>query len=292
MATFPTLLNPSASVRDLLHKYTNEHSRFLVINNQLVHYRDEGAGEIPIVCLHGAFSSLHTFNGWAKNLTDTYRLVRYDLPGFGLSGPNHAGDYSIETHINYLAELLDILKIKECYLVGSSLGGWVAWEFALVHPERVKKLVLIDAAGFLDAESVPTPFVMARIPLAGKVMQMVIQRETVDLFLRQVYHNQDKITDRLIDRYYELFSRVGNQEAFVRFVNQRFKDHTRRLRTLDIPTLVMWGEQDGWLSVRNADRFLKLLQQAEGIIYQHVGHVPMEEIPKQTAQDLREFLEH
>lgn len=274
----------------ILHQYTNEHSRFLVINNQLVHFRDEGKSEIPIVCLHGAFSSLHTFNSWAKNLTDTYRLIRYDLPGFGLTGPNGQNDYSIETHVAYLAELLDLLQVKECYLVGNSLGGWIAWEFALQYPERVVKMVLIDSAGFLEADSVPTPFLMARIPLADKVMRVVIQRETIELFLRQVYHNQDKITNLLIDRYYDLFTYNGNQEAFVRLVNQRFKDHTRRLRFLETPTLILWGEQDKWLSVRNADRFLKLLPNAEGIIYQHVGHVPMEEIPRQTANDVRLFL--
>ncbi len=277
-------------MQELLHKYTNQHSRFLVINNHLVHYRDEGAGAVPIVCLHGAFSSLHTFNSWAKNLTDEFRLIRYDLPGFGLTGPNYTDDYTIATHVNYLAELLDILNIEECYLVGSSLGGWVAWEFALQYPNRVKKLLLIDSAGFLEPDSVPTPFLMARIPLADKVMKMVIQRETVDVFLRQVYHNQDKITDRLIDRYYDLFAQAGNQNAFVKLVNQRFKDHTRRLRYLDIPTLIMWGEEDKWLPVKNADRFLRLIPNAEGIIYQYVGHVPMEEIPKQTAQDFREFL--
>ena len=182
-----------------------------------------------------------------------------------------------------------LLKIKQCYLVGNSLGGWIAWEFALQFPERVKKLTLIDSAGFLDAESVPTPFLMARLPLADKVLRIIVQRETIELFLQQVYHNQDKITDRLIDRYYELF--IDNQNAFVRLVNQRFKDHTRRLRNLAIPTLVMWGEDDRWLSVKNVDRFLKLIPDAEGIIYQHVGHVPMEEIPKQTAQDLRAFLD-
>ena len=176
----------------LLHKYTNEHSRFLVINGQLVHYRDEGTG-FPILCLHGAFSSLHTYNSWAKQLSPTYRVIRYDLPGFGLTGPNITNDYSIAMHLNYIDELLDLLGVAKCHLVGSSLGGWFAWEYALWRPERVEKLILIDSAGFLEPDNVPMPFLMARFPLADKVIKFAVQRETIELFLRQVYHNQDKI---------------------------------------------------------------------------------------------------
>jgi pimeloyl-ACP methyl ester carboxylesterase len=290
MSVNSTLMSPASPMQNLLQKYTNIHSRFMVVNGQLVHYRDEGTG-IPLVCLHGAFSSLHTYNSWAKELMPHYRVVRYDLPGFGLTGANRNDDYSIQMHIDYLDEILDILKIEKCYLVGSSFGGWVAWEYAALRPERVEKLVLIDAAGFLDADSIPMPFMMARMPLVDKVIKIAAQRETIELFLRQVYHNQDKITERLIDRYYDLFARTGNPDAFVRLANQRVKDHTRRLRDIEQPTLVLWGEQDKWLPVRGADRFLRLLPNAEGIIYENVGHIPMEEIPKRTAADLRAFLE-
>ena len=148
-----------------------------------------------------------------------------------------------------------------------------------------EKLVLIDSAGFLDADSIPTPFLMARVPLADKVMRFVLQREVFEGFLRQVYHNQDKITERLIDRYYELFLRAGNQDAFLRLVNQRFKDNTRAMRRIKCPTLILWGEQDKWLTVNNMKKFLNLIPHSEGIIYENVGHVPMEEIPRQSAKD-------
>jgi pimeloyl-ACP methyl ester carboxylesterase len=290
MAVPDLLLYPNTPMRNLLQKYTNQHSRFMVINGQLVHYRDEGEGEV-LLCLHGAFSSLHTFNNWAKLLSGQYRIVRFDLAGFGLTGPNHNNDYSIQNHLNYVEEILDFLKIDKCHIIGSSLGGWVAWEYALAHPERIHKMVLIDSAGFLEADSIPAPFIMARMPLVDKVINIVLQRETVEVFLRQVYHNQDKVTERLIDRYYDLFTREGNQNAFVRLVNQRFKDNTRKLRYLDVPTLILWGEQDRWLSVKCADRFLKLIPGSEGIIYESVGHVPMEEIPRQTAADVVDFLQ-
>jgi pimeloyl-ACP methyl ester carboxylesterase len=284
------LLQSPPAMRSLLQKYTNQFSRFMVVNGQLVHYRDEGKGEV-LLCLHGAFSSLHTFNNWSKLLSDQYRIVRFDLPGFGLTGPNADNDYSIQNYQNYVDGVLNMLNIEQCTLVGSSLGGWVAWEYALSRPQRIKKLILIDSAGFLEPDSIPAPFIMARLPLVDKVIGLVLQRETVEVFLRQVYHNQDKVTERLIDRYYELFARSGNQDAFIRLVNQRFKDNTRKLRLLDVPTLILWGEQDRWLSVKCADRFLKLIPNSEGIIYENVGHVPMEEIPRQTAADVVEFLE-
>ena len=274
----------------LLLKYTNEHSRFLVMNNNhLLHYRDEGTG-YPVLCLHGAFSSLHTFNSWAKRLTPHFRIIRFDMPGFGLTGAIPENDYTIGQYLHYIDEFLTIMHIDKCHVVGSSLGGWMAWEYALARPERVDKLMLIDSAGFLDIKSVPTPFMLARIPLAGNVMKIAARRDLIELFLHQVYFHQEKITEKLVDRYFDLFTRPGNQEAFYALVNQRFKDNTHYLRRITQPTLVMWGEQDKWLPVENAHRFLNLIPHSEGIIYQNAGHIPMEEIPSQTAVDAIAFL--
>jgi pimeloyl-ACP methyl ester carboxylesterase len=277
------------SLQELLLKYTNENSRFLVAKGNLIHYRDEGSG-FPVLCLHGAFSSLHTWNSWTKELMPHYRVLRYDLPGFGLTGAIPEKNYSIEHHLSYMDDFLDVLGIEKCHIVGNSLGGWLAWEYAIARPSRVAKMILIDAAGFLDANSIPAPFTLARLPFADRIVKTVIQRDFLEIFLRQVYCDQSKITERLIDRYYDLFTREGNQEAFFLLVNQRLKENTRRLRHIDTPTLIMWGEEDEWIPVANADRFLQLIPDSEGIIYENVGHLPMEEIPKQTSADAIHFL--
>lgn len=276
-------------MRDLIWKYTNRNSRFLVVDKTLIHYRDEGEG-YPILLLHGAFSSLHTFNEWTNVLKQSYRVIRFDLIGFGLTGPTDEEDYSLEAHIRVLKAFLDILNIEECHIAGSSLGGWLAWEFALKFPKRVNKLMLVDAAGFIDQRSVPLPFKIARTPFLGRAMRYAVNRTVLETFLRQVYFDKSMVTPMLIERYYDLFTREGNPEAFVKMVNCRFKDNTRKLKNITQHTLVMWGREDRWIPLEYADMFYALIPKAELIIYDDCGHIPMEEIPEQSVEDLLKFL--
>ena len=279
-----------ASLNSLLFKYTTDASRFLVVDSLLIHYRDEGEGE-PLVLLHGAFSSLHTYNDWVKHLKKHYRVIRLDIMGFGLTGPNESDDYSMNNHMRILKTFLNILKVDKCYMVGNSLGGWLSWEFTIRYPERVKKLVLIDSAGFLEEENIPLPFKLARSPIVGKVIKYVVKRPILEQFVKQVYYNQDKVTEQLINRYYDLFTRDGNNDAFLRLVNQKVKDNSAALQTLTQPTLIMWGKEDVWIPVENAYRFKQLIKHANLLIYPEVGHVPMEEIPEESVLDLLNFLQ-
>jgi pimeloyl-ACP methyl ester carboxylesterase len=273
----------------ILDKYANQQSRFLVINKALVHYRDEGEGE-PFLLLHGAFSSLHTFDGWTTFLKDKYRIIRLDLPGFGLSDTTPDHRYSINTFVKFLAAFLDRLGIERCHLGGSSLGGWLAWEFCLRYPDRVNRLVLIGSAGFLNEQSIPLPFKMARMPFVNRVIRFAVPKGVFEVFLKQVYADPSKITPELKDRYYDLFSREGNPEAFLALVNGKYKDNTLHLKEIQQPTLIIWGEKDRWLSVSNAYEFHKRIPHSELVIYDDLGHIPMEEAPKPTALDAWAFL--
>lgn len=277
-------------LKDLLFKYTTDASRFLVVDNMMIHYRDEGEGEV-LLLLHGAFSSLHTFNDWNKHLKKQYRVIRLDLMGFGLTGPNDANDYSMENHIRVLKAFLGILKIDKCHIVGNSLGGWLAWEFAYRYPQKVDKLVLIDAAGFLEDENVPLPFKLARTPVFGRVIKYVVRRQVLEQFLRQVYFDQSKVTEQLITRYYELFIRDGNPDAFLGLVNSPYSDNTAALKHISNETLILWGREDMWIPVHNAYRFHSMLRNSKLKIYPKVGHVPMEEIPDESLLDVMNFLE-
>ncbi|MCP4440946.1 MAG: alpha/beta hydrolase [Aureispira sp.] len=280
-----------ASLKELLFKYTTPSSRFVPIDNILVHYRDEGEGE-PILLLHGAFSSLHTFNSWAKQLQKQYRVIRLDLMGFGLTGPNDTSDYSIENHVRVLKTFVNMLGLKEFNIAGSSLGGWLSWEFASRYPQRIKKMVLIDSAGFLEEENIPLPFKLARTPVFGRVIKYVVRRAVLEQFVKQVYYKTAKITTALVDRYYDLFTREGNTDAFLKLVNTAYVDNTQILKTLDIPTLILWGREDMWIPVHNAYRFHSLIPKSHIRIYPQVGHLPMEEISEESLQDLVDFLEN
>ena len=278
-------------LKDLLFKYTTDASRFLVIDNMMIHYRDEGEGDV-LLLLHGAFSSLHTFNDWNKQLKKHYRVVRLDLMGFGLTGPNDANDYSIENHVRVLKTFLNILKIEKCHIVGNSLGGWLAWEFSYRYPKKVDKLVLIDSAGFLEEENDPLPYKFARTPVFGKIIKYVVRPQILEQFLRQVYFDQSKVTEQLITRYYELFTREGNPDAFLNFVNNPMPDNTATLKHITNETLILWGREDMWIPVHNAYRFHSLLINSKLKIYPKVGHLPMEEIPEESLLDVMNFLEN
>ncbi|MEZ4913163.1 MAG: alpha/beta hydrolase [Chitinophagales bacterium] len=282
-------LSDNITYKKLLIKYTNSASRFMVIDGAMIHYRDEGSG-YPILLIHGSFSSLHTFNAWANELSLHYRVIRLDLQGFGLSDPREYIENPVEEFKSLLTRFLNILGVYNCHIAGSSLGGWIAWEFALAYPERIKKLVLIDAAGYLDKDNIPLPFKMAQAPFAGSMMRMALRRDLIEYFIKQVYADASKISTQLIDRYYELFMRKGNPEAFISLVNARYKDHSLHLKHLQTPTLILWGEADKWLGIKNAYRFEKDIPFAELITYPNVGHVPMEEIPEKSVHDVIRFL--
>jgi pimeloyl-ACP methyl ester carboxylesterase len=257
----------------------------------MIHYRDEGEGDV-LLLLHGAFSSLHTFNEWNKSLKKHYRVIRLDLMGFGLTGPNDANDYSMENHIRVLKTFLNILKIEKCHVVGNSLGGWLAWEFTYRYPQKVDKLVLIDSAGFLEEENVPIPFKLARTPVFGRIIKYVVRPQILEQFLRQVYFDQSKVTEQLITRYYELFNREGNPDAFLKLVNQPVSDNTAALKHINNKTLILWGREDMWIPVHNAYRFHAMLNNSTLKIYPKVGHIPMEEIPEESLLDVMNFLEN
>ena len=121
-------------------------------------------------------------------------------------------------------------------------------------------------------------------------MKRVTPRPMFRKTLREVYYDDSKVTDELVDRYFELFLRPGNRQAYIDRIAQPQEAEPRRLEQLNIPVLIQWGVHDGWIPLADAYRFEEVLPNARLITYEHAGHVPMEEIPGQTAADARAFL--
>ena len=287
--TFLKVIWVNSKMDKLKEKYINEHSRFMDIDGLQVHYRDQGKG-FPLLLLHGAFSSLHTFNGWARELARNYRVIRLDLPGFGLTGHINDAEYTRHIYMTCIKTLLDKLGVDQCNIAGSSLGGWMAWEFALEYPKRINKMVLIDAAGYIKRRDYPLPFKMAQIPFLNRIMENVTPRGIVARFVKEVYGDEQKVTDELIDRYQDLFLINGNRKAFIAIANTKFERNEDKIKEIKTPTLILWGTEDKWIPIEHAYRFKDELPNARLIVYEGVGHIPMEEIPKQSAKDVRAFL--
>jgi pimeloyl-ACP methyl ester carboxylesterase len=270
-------------------KYATPPSKFVNIGGLDVHYRDEGQG-VPLVLLHGAASSLFTWDGWTRELSPSFRIIRLDLPGFGLTGPNATKDYSMAWHTRFLATFLDRLNVRDCYLAGNSFGGHIAWEFALVHPARVKKLILVDASGYPLPDHSILAVRLARTRLVGWILSHTTPRFFVAITLRNVYGNPRRLTDAVIDRYYDFILRAGNRETFGILSRSSYPDPTTRIRTLTVPTLILWGAKDRSIPLTCAKRFHADIRDSQLIAYPGVGHVPMEEIPGPSSRDARAFL--
>ncbi len=277
------------SVPELAVDYGGEEARFADLPAATVHYRDQGSGP-PLLLLHGFGSSLHTWDGWVAELEDSFRLVRVDLPGFGLTGPFVHRDYRAERYLELLDDFLGRLGVDRCSIAGNSMGGFFAWRYALHRPARVDKLVLIDPAGYPDMPGGNTVQI-ARVPVLKDLIQHFTPRFLFARALREAYADDSKIDDRLIDRHFRLALRAGNRQALVDRLEADGEDlQAERIPEVRQPTLVMWGEEDIWIPVRFAHRFHEDLPSSELKLYPGVGHVPMEEAPAETANDARAFL--
>ncbi len=282
------------SVEELKLKYATTPSSFIEMDGLNVHYRDEGVttDSIPLVLIHGTGSSLHTFNDWVTELKTKKRIIRMDLPGFGLTGPFPDSDYSMKNYVRFIKHFLDSKGIKHCILGGNSLGGEIAWQFTVKNPEHVEKLILIDAAGYpLESESVPIAFTMARTPVLNKLLTFITPRFMVQSSIENVYADKSKITKTLIDRYFNLTLRDGNRQALVdRMTTPYDTIAVNLIKTIQQPTLILWGDQDLLIPTKSAYRFQTDLPNDTLVILKNVGHVPMEESPQKSLIPLLNFL--
>jgi pimeloyl-ACP methyl ester carboxylesterase len=285
---------PDRPVSQLVARWAPPPSVFVDVAGMRVHVRDEGVRNdpVPIVLLHGTSASLHTWDGWVRALEGQRRIIRVDMPGFGLSGPPPDGDYSIERYVRFVVAVLDHFAVQHCVLAGNSFGGWVAWETALAQPGRVADLILVDSAGYaLHSQSVPIGFRVAKIPVLNRLLEVTLPRSMVESSLRNVYGDPRKVTPALIDRYYEITLREGNRAALVqRFVQAPLGIDAGRIATIRVPTLILWGGRDRLIPLEYAGLFKRDIAGSQLVVFDDLGHVPQEEDPARTVGAVKSFL--
>jgi len=285
---------PDKPVAMLAARWAAPPSRFLALDGMQVHLRDEGprSDSVPIVLVHGTSASLHTFDGWAAALRGSRRVIRFDLPGFGLTGPSPEQDYSLGAYAHFTRQLLDSLGVSRFAIAGNSLGGEVAWEVAAAAPDRVAALILVDAAGYpIVSQSVPIGFRMARTQGLTWLFTRILPRSVVTSSVRSVYGDPSRVTDTLVTRYYELTLREGNRASLPRrFAQSTNGADSARIATVRAPTLIMWGGRDGLIPPDHAGRFARDIPGSRIELFPELGHVPHEEDPVRTAAAARTFL--
>jgi pimeloyl-ACP methyl ester carboxylesterase len=283
------------SLAELSPRWAPPPSDFVELEGMQVHLRDQGRRDdpLPLLLIHGTSASLHTWEGWVEQLQSERRLISVDLPGFGLTGPDPAGDYRIERYVDFIDAVLNELELEQAVLVGNSLGGWIAWEYALAQPGRVYSLILIDAAGYGSLpKQIPIGFRLARNAWMRPLLEQLLPRFLVRDSVRQVYGDPTKVSEALVDRYFELSLREGNRGAlFDRFAQGLGSpDNAARVARVSQPTLILWGELDQLIPLGDGQRFAADIEQAELVLLPGLGHVPHEEDPVASVNAVRGFL--
>lgn len=280
-------------VEKLKLKYADAESKIIEIDGIKIHYKDEGQGPV-LILLHGVCASLHTWDGWTQRLKDRYRIIRLDIPGFGLTGPiPDKSLYRKDELVRLFEKIVDAMKLEKFSLAGNSLGGYISWNYTLQHPDKVEKLILIDSVGF--SQPLPRLLAFASHPLVRPFARFTMPRFLLDKAVEQVYGDKSKVTQELKDRYFDLAMREGNKGSYIDvFAEMRKLRHDENLsqgiKDIRVPTLVMWGTKDEWIPFKYFENWKKELPAAKFVQYEGAGHTPMEEIPDETARDADLFL--
>lgn len=285
---------PDRPLETLVARWAPPPSQFVELDGQLVHLRDEGprSDPTPLLLIHGTSASLHTWEGWARQLSRTRRVVSVDLPGFGLTGPSATDDYSTPAYVDFIQRLMRHLDLPPAIVAGNSLGGEIAWLLAARHPQQVKALVLIDAGGFeFEPEELPLGFRLARMPGVRQLTRYFLPRAAVTQSLQSVYGDPSKVRSELVDRYFELTLREGNREALIRrFEQLNLGAYLPELARVKQPTLILWGGRDRLIPPRWGDAFVQALPGSQLVRLDALGHVPQEEDPAATLAALEPWL--
>lgn len=288
---------PDTDASAMKAKYGGEPSLFVELEPGLtVHYRDQGKRDGPVLLLiHGSNASLHTWEPWVKRLGGDYRVITLDLPGHGLTGTHPGGVYDYPVFVEVVSDLMAKLGIQRAVIGGNSMGGGTAWMFALAHPEKTKALLLVDAAGAPAWQSKKTPigFRVMRMPVVKELARFIAPRSMFESSLKTSMSVQSKIDDALVDRYWELNRYPGNREATMkRFAlpHNNWAASKEKLAAIKAPTMVMWGAEDNLIPVSSANWFADALPGSTLVIYPKVGHIPMEEVPDESAADVKKWL--
>jgi pimeloyl-ACP methyl ester carboxylesterase len=289
---------PDRSVDSLVTRWAPPPSDFMYVRGQFVHFRDEGpkTDPTPLVLIHGTAASLHTWQGWAGDLHGRKRVITFDLPGFGLTGPFTGeyprDDYRADNLARFTLDFLDALHVQRFAIGGNSLGGEVAWRVAAAAPARADRLILVDATGYAFVpERIPVGFQLARLPVVNRISEFLTPRTVVEQSVRDVYADPSRVTAALVDRYFELLTREGNRRALNLRLQQIATDLApQRIKTIKVPTLILWGEQDHLVPPVNARHFHHDIAGSQLVVFPGLGHVPQEEDAQASVAPVRAFL--
>lgn len=288
------LLRPSQLVARAEAKklFTLPTSHFIEWRGAELHYTDEGQGA-AVIMVHGYGGSYRNFQKLNDSLRSQYRVIRLDLPGFGLSDLPGAKDGKIDflkLYSDYFTFILDTLRVDSVYMIGNSMGGMMCWNAALQHPDKVKKLVLIGSAGYELEKIAQGVSRLMNIPGMGLLYAKGMPLSMSESGARRIYADTSRINHVEVANNNKLWNREGNMEAAYRLMQSRQFPDSGRIKEITVPTLILWGRDDRIVPVDHAYKFQRDIKGARLVVIDTCGHVPMIERPAETASAIRKFL--
>jgi len=281
---------PDLALSELKLRYGFDAQQVVQVDGLNIHYKDTGPKDAPVVLLlHGFGSSLQTWDVWAAQLETQYRVIRLDLPGFGLTGPSPLHDYSEAGDLATLTHFVDKLGVASFSIIGHSMGGKMAWGLAAADPDRVKALVLMAPDGFPEVKDIGSkPYAM---PSIMGVIKFSLPKFLVRKSIEPAFFDANALSDSLVDRYYDMLRAPGVRAAILERANQTiYTDPVPRLKKITAPTLLVWGEQDQMIPSSNAQSYANVLSTSKIVLLPNLGHLAQEEQPQIALAHVVEFL--
>ena len=278
---------------ELEAKYGNSESRYMDVAGARIHYRDEGPRDGPAVLLiHANFASLLGWEPWVEALKDKYRVVRFDMTSHGLTGPDPTGDYTLERTMELTEKFVDQVGLQNFSIGGTSLGGTVSVLYTAKYPERIDSLILLSPGSIEGKE---TQARRGTVPDSAYVLKYIMPRALPEFMLTGGFSDDSKLSDELVDQWYELWRLEGQREAQLdRLKTYDSGDIFSVYRSISRPVLLLWGEDNQTAKFEQHEEIIHLLESAEQInffSYPNVGHMAVQEAGDRIAVDVRNYLD-
>ena len=277
----------------VVEKYETPNSHFFTWENQQYHYTQQGNGGDTIIMIHGLGGNFKNFTDFARILEQDYTIFIIDLPGFGLSEVpnvvNNPPKDMMAYHQGFFDKFEETIQLDSFHIIGNSMGGMVSWYLAAKNP-KIKSLTLLNSAGYGMAEvkESATGWMTGSIGkwLFKKGMPLSKAKSNAEA----CFYDEAKATEVNYTANYYMNNKKGTFQWMLNLATSEILPDTLLIQNINIPTLIVWGENDKVIPPSHANKFKRDIPNAELVIYPNCGHIPQVEIPEKLAADWSIFI--
>ncbi|MEP4892342.1 MAG: alpha/beta hydrolase [Aliiglaciecola sp.] len=284
------------TMQEMRSSYADSQSQFVDLDGVNVHYKDEGEGPV-ILLVHGTLGDLFDWDVWTKELVKSgFRVVRFDIPGFGMSGNIANNNYSVDRTHTLIDSLMDHVGAEKFGIVGISYGGMVVFRYAATRTDRVTSMVLINSAGIQTANAVkkaPKKGAKKRKRTSMFMYSPVVIKDDLVDFYDSYINDQTKVTEQFLQRKLDFLNiQERDKTSIATFKLYEKGDPQRVLSHVKAPSLIMWGTANKALDTKTADAFIDALPNAcltKLVTFESGGHYINIERPVETVKVAQSF---